>query len=79
VDTVSGFQGLVALTNPELLSGARANRSSTSKALVFSKIGTTEPLPNGAKAEYSDGTNLKVFVPGDVPHAGYSSTTINKQ
>jgi hypothetical protein len=47
--------------------------------LVFSKIGTTEPLPNGAKPEYSNGTNFKVFVPGGVPHTGYSSTTIHKQ
>jgi hypothetical protein len=55
------------------------NRSSTYKALVFCKIGTTEPLPNSAKPEYINGTDFKVFVPGDVPHAGYSSTTINKQ
>ena len=65
--------------NSSVVPGFSPAVSSTSKALVFTKIGTTEPLPNGAEPEYSNGTNCKVFVPGDVPHAGYSSTTINKQ
>ncbi len=83
----TGSRAQRSRSGPVELDGASSNVvpgfspsvSSTPRALVFSKIGTTEPLPNGAKPEYINGTNFKVFVPGDVPHAGYGSTTVNKQ